>query len=247
MISAIVITLNEEENIEEAIKSLKQVADEIVVVDSGSNDKTLEISKKNGAVTFFRKFDNFANQKNWAVSKTTGDWVISLDADEEITAELAKEIKESVGENQFKGFLIPRRNFILGKEIKYSRWSPDTHIWLWKKDFGKWVGEVHEEVVVSGKVGKLKNSKIHYSHKALSEFIEANNRYSELDAKLLFKKGIKFSFVEMAWQSFFEFFIRYIYKKGFLDGKRGFILSYLMGVYKLTVWIKLWELNRSSD
>lgn len=247
MISAVLITLNEEENIEEALKSLKDVAQEIIVVDCGSNDKTLEIAKKNGAITFFRKFDNFANQKNWAVSKATGDWIISLDADEEITEDLAKEIKEAVKSHEFVGFLIPRKNFILGKEIKYSRWSPDTHIWLWKKDLGKWVGEVHEEVKVIGKVGLLKNSKIHNSHKTISEFVEANNKYSGLEAEALFKKGIKFAFGVMMWQSFFEFFIRYIYKKGFLDGKRGLILSYLMGIYIFTVWIKLWELSRQSN
>lgn len=246
MISATIITLNERENIKTAIKSIKGFVDEIIVVDSGSIDKTVEIAEESGAQVYFRKFDNFANQKNYAVSKARGDWILSVDADEEISVDLAKEIKEAVKNNQFVGYLIPRKNIILGKEIKHSRWSPDTHIWIWKKDFGKWVGEVHEEVVVSGKVGSLKNSKIHNSHKTVSEFIEANNKYSGLEAKSLFKNGIHFPFSKMIWQSVFEFFIRFIYKSGFLDGWRGFCLAYLMSVYKLTVWIKLWELNRKD-
>lgn len=241
-----IITLNEEQNLKRCFDSLKGLNAEIILVDSGSIDKTLEISRNYGAKTYFRKFDNFANQKNWAVSKARGDWILSLDADEEISVDLAKEIKEAVKNNQFVGYLIPRKNIILGKEIKHSRWSPDTHIWLWKKDFGKWVGEVHEEVVVSGKVGSLKNSKIHNSHKTISEFIEANNKYSNLEAHALFKKGAQFSFWKMIWQSLFEFTVRFIYKRGFLDGREGLLLAYLMGIYKLTVWIKLWELNTKN-
>lgn len=243
MISATLITLNEEKNIGKALKSLKSFVDEVIVVDSGSSDKTVEIAKTYDAKVFFRKFDNFANQKNFALSKATGDWILAVDADEEIPADLAIEIKDAVQNDRYAGYLIPRRNFILGKEIRHSRWSPDLHIWLWKKGSGEWVGDVHEEVKVAGKVGLLKNSKIHHSHKSLSSFLEANNLYSGLEAQLLSRHNIKFSYWKMFWESLFEFFIRFIYKKGFLDGKEGFILSYAMGVYKLCVWIKIWELG----
>lgn len=246
MISATIITLNEEDNIGRVIKSLDGLADEVIVVDSGSTDKTLEIAKKFGAEIYLRKFDNFANQKNWAVSKAKGEWILAVDADEEIPVNLADEIKDVVKDNNFTGYLIPRRNFILGKEIKYSRWSPDTHIWLWKKDSGKWIGDVHEEVKVSGKVGLLKKSKIHNSHKTLGSFLQVNNLYSDLEARSLYKKHIRFSFGEMFWAPLFEFFIRFVYKFGFLDGKEGFVLAYAMGIYKLSVWIKLWELEQKK-
>ncbi len=246
MISVTIITLNEEENITKLLKDLKGFADEIIVVDCGSTDKTIEVAKKFGAKTYFRKFDNFANQKNWAMSKAKEEWILSIDGDEVISDQLKQEIKQAVNNKQYSGYLISRRNFILGKEIKYSRWSPDKHIWLWKKNYGKWVGDVHEEVKVSGLVGQLKSSKIHISHNTISEFIEANNQYSQLEAMALYKTRIKFSFWQILWQPFFEFFIRYIYKKGFIDGKRGFILSYLMAIYKLMVSIKLWELYKSS-
>lgn len=246
MISATIITLNEEDKIGDAIKSLKGVADEVIVVDSGSNDKTVEIAKKLEADVYFRKFDDFASQKNYALSKVKGDWILSLDADEEITADLAEEIKEAVKSNLYAGYLIPRRNFILGQEIKHSRWSPDTHIWLWKKDQGSWVGDVHEEIVVKGKIGLLNNSKIHNSHKTIESFMEANNLYSKVEAQSLFNKHKKYSFFKMIWEPTFEFLIRFIYKKGFLDGSRGFVLSYLMGIYKLVVWIKVWELEQKK-
>lgn len=246
MISATIISLNEEDRIEKAIQSLKGVADEIVVLDSGSTDKTVDLAKSLRARVYHREFDNFANQKNWAAEKASGEWILSIDADEEIPENLKEEIKKAVKNDVYKGYLIPRRNFILGREIKHSRWSPDLHIWLWKKGFGEWVGDVHEEVKVEGKVGLLKNSKIHNSHKTLSSFLKANNLYSDLEAQLLFKHNIKFSFWKMFWESLFEFFIRFIYKKGFLDGKEGFALAYAMGIYKFSVWIKLWEMEQKK-
>lgn len=239
-----IITLNEERNLQRCLDSLKGLNAEIVLVDSGSTDKTLEIARNYGAKTYFRKFDNFANQKNFALSKTEGKWILSVDADEEITIDLAKEIKEKIKDSQYAGYLIQRRNFIFGKEIKHSRWSPDRHIWLWKRTYGKWVGEVHEEVEVFGKVGLLKNSKIHHSHENISSFMEANNLYSTLEARSLFRNNIRFSFGKMLGESLFEFFLRFFYKKGFLDESYGFILAYLMGIYKLTVWIKIWELEQ---
>lgn len=244
MISATIITLNEENQVGNAIKSLQGLADEIIVVDSGSTDKTKEVAEDLGAKVFFRKFDNFASQKNWAAEKASGEWILSIDADEEISESLKEEIIKVVEGGDAAGYLIPRRNFILGKEIKHSRWSPDTHIWLWRKNSGKWSGDVHEEVKVLGKVGLLKNSKIHNSHKTLSSFLTANNLYSGLDAQSLHKNHIKFSFWQMFWNSLFEFLIRFFYKKGFLEGKEGFVLAYAMSIYKLSVWIKLWELEQ---
>lgn len=243
MISATIITLNEQRNIKKVLQGLKGVVDEVVIVDSGSIDKTVEFAKESCAKVFYREFDNFSNQKNFAASKTEGDWILSMDADEELPKELGEEIKKSVKKNEFSAYLIPRRNFILGGEIKHSRWSPDKHIWLWKKSFGKWVGEVHEEVKVNGKVGELKTAKLHYQRERISGFIKSNDLYSSILAKSLFKKGIKFSLFRLFWDSTYEFFLRYIYKLGFLDGWRGFVLAYLMAIYKITVWIKVWELE----
>lgn len=245
-LSTVIITLNEEKNLPKCLESVKSLDGEIILVDSGSTDKTLEIARNYGAKIYFRNLDNFANQKNWGVTKAVGNWILAVDADEEIPVELAKEIGEAIKESRYKGYLIPRRNFILGKEIKYSRWSPDTHIWLWQKNSGKWFGDVHEEVQIKGDIGLLKNSKIHNSHKSVNEFIKANNLYSTLEARSLFEKNIRFSFWKMIWKACFEFCIRFFYKEGFLDGKYGFVLAYLMSVYKLSVWIKLWELYRKT-
>lgn len=240
-----VITLNEENNLSKCLESAKFLADEIIILDSGSTDKTVEIAKKYGAKVFERDFDNFANQKNAAANYATGEWILSMDGDEELTPELSKEIKEVI-EDGYNGYLIPRRNFILGKEIKHSRWSPDKHIWLWKKSRGKWVGEVHEEVIVEGNVGELKNAKLHFQDKTLSDFILANNQYSTLLAQKMNKEKIKFSFFRLCCDPIYEFLLRYVIKLGFLDGWRGFVLCYVMAIYKMMVWIKLLELQNNK-
>lgn len=242
-LSVTIITLNEEGNLKECLESVKQLSAEVILVDSGSSDKTVEIAKNYGAKVFHRIFDNFANQKNYAMSQANGKWIFSIDADERVTQTLANEIKKVTQENIFYGFLIPRKNYILGKEIRYSRWNPDTHVWLWKKECGKWVGIVHEEVVVGGHVGQLKEAKIHYQDETVKDFINTLNGYSNLEAIGKLKKGERFSFIKMVYDGIMEFGIRFVYKQGFRDGWRGFVLSTLMGIYKFMVWLKILELQ----
>ncbi len=248
MLSVTIITLDEEKDLPKCLESVKDLADEIVVVDSGSTDKTVEIARKFAAEVFVRKFDNYSNQKNFAANMAKGDWILSVDADEEIEPALANEIKLKLRDikNGINGFSIPRKNIILGKFIRYTRWQPelDRHIWLWKKDAGKWVNEVHEEVLVEGKVEKLKNAKIHKQYKSVEEFFQMMVRYSQFDAEERVGKGIHFSYLRLFFDPIYNFLVRYFYRLGFLDGWRGFVLSYLMAVYHLIVWVKIWEKDR---
>lgn len=245
-LSITIITLNEGKNIKKCLESIKHLDAEIILVDSGSTDNTLQIAKKYNAKIFNRSFDDFASQKNYALSKAEGDWILSVDADEELPKALTEEIRTAVENKEYAGFLIPRRNFILGKEIKHSRWSPDKHIWLWKKGFGQWKGEVHEEVVIQGPISELKTAKINHQDKDIATFIKKNDFYSTLYAKYLFRQGARFSLFHLIYDPFSEFFIRFFYKMGFLDGLEGFILSYLMSIYKISVWIKMYELEYSN-
>lgn len=248
-LTATIIAFNEEDNLLRAINSVKNLADEIVVVvDARTKDRTKEVAERFGARVFERTFDNFANQKNFAASKASGEWILSLDADEEISPELAKEMKSQITDHrsQFLAYSMPRKNIILGKFIKYTRWQPelDRHVWLWRKGKGRWLGEVHEELEVEGEIGRLKNPKIHYQYERVSEFIRMMNDYSELDAAQRVKSGVHFSFFRFLFDPFYNFFVRYFYRLGFLDGLRGFILSYLMAIYHLELWVKVWERKR---
>lgn len=246
MLSLTVITLNEEKNLARCLSSVKGLADEIIVVDSGSTDKTVEIAKDFGARVYKKKFDNYANQKNFTIQKARGDWILSLDADEEITPKSKEEINKAIKNNEFDAHSMPRKNIILGKFIRFSRWQPelDRHVWLFRKGSGEWAGEVHEEFVVRGKVGKLKYPKIHHQCETVSEFLGMINRYSQLDVEKRIKKGTKFSLFKLFFDPVYNFLVRYFYRLGFLDGWRGFVLSYLMAIYHVSVWVKIWEKQR---
>lgn len=240
-ISAVVITLNEEENIERCLKSVRSWVDEIVIIDSGSTDDTLKIADKYRAKVYKRNFDNFSSQRNYGISKAKSDWILSLDADEEIPSELAAEIEKAVAEDLYDAYMIPRRNIIFGKEIKHTRWSPDKHIWLFRKKNGKFTNSIHEEVKVKGKVGEIKNAKIHHSHKNVHEFIKMLNTYTDLEADAIVRRGAKFSYFNLFYYPARSFIGRYFLKQGFRDGWRGFVLSYLRAMYQFTTWIKVWE------
>jgi len=242
-LSATIITLNEERDLPRALQSVEKLADEVVVVDSGSSDRTVEIARKFGAKVYVRKFDNYANQKNYAAGKVRGKWILSLDADEVIPEKLAREINGAVGKKEYVAYVMSRRNIIFGREIKHSRWSPDKHIWLWQKGKGKWVGEVHEEVVVKGKVAELAEAKVHYQYEKVGEFVGMIDRYTELEAEQNVAAGEKFSWRKLGWYPVLSFCRRFFYKKGFLDGKHGLVLCYLMAIYRLVTWVKIKELG----
>lgn len=246
-LSVNIITLNEQENIKNCLDSVKDIAYEIVIVDSGSSDKTIDIARNYTEKIFYRKFDDYSSQRNFALERSVGDWVFSIDADEEITKELAEEIKLAIKDSRYNGFYIPRKNILLGKIVNHTRWSPDKHIWLWRKGYGKWVGEIHEEVAVKGVVGQLRNYKIHHSYSTITEFFAMTNVYTSKIASQEYKKGSRFSFYKLLIAFPRSFIGRYFVKKGYLDGWRGFILSYMMGIYRLITVIKLWEISQKKS
>lgn len=228
------------------LSSVKGLADEIIVVDSGSTDKTVSVARSFGAKVYTRQFDDFSSQRNFAMSKAKSEWILSLDADEEIPGKLSSEIKEAIKKGDYDAYLIPRRNIIFGSEIKHTRWSPDRHVWLFKKAKGKFEKSIHEEVKIKGAVGELKNAKIHHSHKSVSEFIEMVNSYTEFEASEKVKRGQKFSCLSLFYYPLRSFIGRYFLKLGFFDGWRGFVLSYLRAIYQFAVWVKIWQMQKSS-
>lgn len=242
-LSITIITLNEEKFIGKCIESVLGIADEIILVDSLSSDRTVEIAKGLGAKVFEHKFDNYGKQKNFASSKASGEWILSLDADEVLEEGSKEEILNAIKTNSFQAYSMPRKNIILGKFIRHSRWQPelDRHIWLYKKERAKWMGEVHEEIKVDGRVGKLKFGKIHYQYENISQFLIMMNNYSSIEAEKRYSDGERFSVLKLIADPLYNFLVRYFYRLGFLDGWRGFVLSYLMAIYHTEVAVKLWE------
>lgn len=231
-LTTIVPTKNEEVDLPRTLESLQGLGGQIIVVDSGSTDRTLKIATQYGARTIHHDFSSFAETRNFGDSLVDSDWILSLEADVVISSELAKEIKNVISQSQYKAYKIGRQNIIWGKKINHTDWGPqdDSHIWLYRKGSGNWQGGVHEEYISSEPVGKLKNHLIHYNYRTISEFIEKINRYSDLASS----KSISFPF----WWGIRDFFKRYFYKFGFLDGLHGLFLSYLQAVYYLTLYVK---------
>lgn len=228
-ITAIIPTLNEQDNIQRAINSVL-FADEVIVIDSFSTDETVAIVKKNKNVTLLqRKFDDFSTQKNYAIEKAINDWVLVLDADEELPKKLQEEILSTVNNpNNSVAFYIKRNFFYRGTKINFSGFRTSKVKRLFLKNECKYKGVVHEELVCNGKTSFLKNKLNHYSYKNSEHYKQKLNQYAQLQAKELFAKGKKVTFFHTLIKPPVRFLIHFIIRFGFLDGFKGLQLSYLM-------------------
>ena len=230
-LSVVIITKNEENFIEDAISSAN-FADEVLVLDSISTDKTCELSLKMGARVLSHEWLGFGKQKNLAVRLATHDWVFVLDADERITPNLKIELLSTLKDPSADGYLVPRLNSFFGKEIKTCGLYPDYSLRLYKKSKGMFSDvDVHESVKLDGKVTKLKNHMIHLAYESVDEFIEKQKMYSNLSHK---NKNIFKAIIGPFW----TFFKIYIIKRGFLDGWHGYIIAKVYAKYTFWKYIK---------
>ncbi|MBI4854535.1 MAG: glycosyltransferase family 2 protein [Acidobacteria bacterium] len=246
-ISVTIITYNEENNIVDALESVKW-ASEIIVVDSGSTDKTISISKKFTNRVITNSWPGYALQKQFAADLATNDWILSLDADERVTPLLAKEIQETILDpnNQYDGFYISRQNYYLNKAIYHSGWSPDFQLRLYKKNKGKWTGNfVHESVTLEGKIGKLKGKLDHYSIPSLAFHHERLNKYTTLAANELCSRNKPVGVLDLLFRPIIALFRSYIWRLGFLDGFCGIIIAYFAAYYVFLKYAKAWEHKQS--
>ena len=245
-ISICIISFNEEENIRRCLESC-QWADEIIVVDSISQDRTVEIAREYTDKVYQRKWSGFVDGKNFALSKATREWVLSLDADEEITSELRGEIQEEIGKEHAKeGYTVPRISFYQGRWIRHSGFYPDRQLRLFKRDKGSWVGKrVHERVQVNGEVGQLTKNLLHYPYKGtISGQVQTIDAFSTLLAQNLHEQGKRCSPLLLLLRPPFKFIEVYLLRLGFLDGIAGFIIA-LSSAYAVFVrYVKLREVEK---
>jgi glycosyltransferase involved in cell wall biosynthesis len=238
-ISATIITYNEERNIPRVIESLR-CCDEIVVVDSGSSDRTTEIAAKLGARVVESNWRGFAGQKNYASENTSHDWILSLDADESLSEALEGEIWQ-IKKNgpQFDAYTMPRLAQYLGRWILHSGWYPDRKVRLFDRRRAKWVGEhVHESVVVQGRIGHLKSNILHFTCSSLSEHLKTMDRYTTLAAEQLIGEKRKAGWPQLLLDPPWTFFQTYVLKGGFLDGLEGLAIAYMAALYNFLKYAK---------
>jgi glycosyltransferase involved in cell wall biosynthesis len=240
-VSVVIITKNEELNIEDALKSVAD-AQEIIVVDSFSTDRTVDICKKYTDKVHQHEWQGFARQKQMAVDYADGPWVLILDADERVTPELKAEIVRNISSTDLNGFWIPRENYFIGRRIRHGGWWPDHTLRLFKKDKGRLEHrEVHEKVVVEGTPGYMKNPLRHFTYTSVSDFVQRMERYSTLAAKEIRKNTGRAGLFSLTIKPLVTFIKMYFLRLGLLDGTRGFMLAVLYSFYTFLKYAKTWE------
>lgn len=248
-LSFIIITKDEQDWVENCLLSIKNVADEIIVVDVGSKDRTIDIAKRHTSLIFTKDWHGYSDQKNFAVTKAKGDYIFFIDADERLSAKLADEIKKITGQEQtVSGYQVPRLNYLLGKPLRHGGWYPDYVTRLAKKDKIKgWKGDLHEALEVDGQIQTLTEPLFHLSHRGIDWMLKKSIKYTQIEAELRFKSHHP----KVTWWRFprvmlTEFFDRLILKQGFRDGMEGWIEAISQSYNMFLIYVNLWELQKGK-
>lgn len=243
-IAVLILTFNEEKNISQCIESVN-FADEVIIIDSGSTDNTLNLAGELGAkVVSHPMTEGFAGQRNFALLQTGAQWVLFLDADERITPELAIEIKAIIKENEQFAYEILRRNVIFGQEVSYGGHSPDRSLRLYPRTAISWQGAVHEQANVTLPIKQTKHSMLHYTYTSWDRYFFKFNQYTTMMAEKMLESGKKTKITDITLRPFFAFIRFYILKSGWRDGQIGFIMAVYHAFYTMTKYVKLYYLRK---
>ena len=252
-LSVAIVAMNEEANIGRTLAGIRW-ADEIVLVDSGSTDRTCEIAREYGAKVIVEPWRGYVAQKNFAIDHCTQSWVLSLDADEEVSPELADEIRKVIADsNALNAYWLPRKNLFLGRWIRRGGFYPDPKMRLFRRGQAFVTGaDPHDRIElregIDQRTGHFRNAMVHYAYPSLSYYLDHMNRYSSLGAKAAIAKGHRgFSFLNIVVRPLATFIYNYIVRLGFLDGREGLLLHLYHAVYVSNKYAKVWDLTRASE
>ena len=244
-VSVVVITKNEEKNIDDCLGSVWGWADEIVVVDDVSSDKTVELASKYSDKIFHRRMDNEGKHRNWAYAQAKNDWVLSLDADEMATPELKDEISAAIQAPNFHAYSIPLKNYIGTYWVRHSGWYPAGKLRLFIKDRFKYEEvEVHPKVFLEGNTGHLTKDIVHKGYPDFEHFLASLNRQTTLEARKWIATGRKMSLGRAVWRTLDRFPRSFIGKKGYKDGFIGFMVAFFASLYQIMSYAKYWEMRK---
>lgn len=247
-LSVVIITLNEERNIERCLSSVKDIADEIVIVDSRSTDRTEEIAKSFGAVVIQHDFEGYVKQKNFADSHASHDHILSLDADEALTDQLKDSITQALQNFEADGYTMNRLTNYAGKWVRHSGWYPDRKLRLFDRTKGQWEGLlIHEEFRLNNsKPGHLQGDLLHYSFNSVEDHRMQSKKFTTLGAQADYQKGKKAPFYKIWFGPVVKFFQSYFIRLGFLDGRTGLTISWLSAAATHQKYIKLKKLRKQK-
>lgn len=247
MVTAVVLTKNEEKNMVDCLESLS-FCDEILVVDDNSEDRTEEVARRLGArVLKHALAGDFSRQRNFGLQNAKNEWILFLDADERVGKDIIAEIVTATASGNYDGYFIKRKDIMWGRSLKYGEAGNIKLLRLGKKTSGRWMGKVHEEWIIRGKVGKLSGSIEHYPHPIIAEFLSEINHYSTLRAQELYLNETDVKWYTVLFYPKAKFFQNFILRLGFLDGLPGFIYAAMMSFHSFLVRGKLWLLNQKKS
>lgn len=244
-ITAIVLTKNEENYIEDCLKSLSWT-DEILVIDDCSTNRVAEIAKKYTDRVIVRdsqyKIKGVTEQRNFSIREASSDWVLFIDADERSTPEFAREVRKAIENSKFNGYYLPRKNYVFGKWMEHSDWYPDHQLHLFRKGKGEFTRVVHEQFKLEGKYGYIKSPYIHLNYETLDLFLEKNLfRYSAHEAAILIEDGYRFFWPDLIRKPIGEFLRRFFLQEGYKDGIHGLVACSIIAMHTFTVYARVWE------
>jgi glycosyltransferase involved in cell wall biosynthesis len=248
-LSAVIITFNEEDRLPDALASLQGVADEIVVVDSYSTDRTAEIARQARTTFYQNRFEDYGQQKNFALQKAGHDWIINLDADERVSPELKKaiiELKEKGPPETVAAYTIKRKTFYLGRWIRHSGWYPDRKVRLFRKSGAVWQGRIHEGLQVSGAVAPMSGDILHFTYRDISDQVRRLNRYSGFQAEEIVRKNKKCLLLRLLILPPVTFVRHYVWRLGFLDGFAGLVIASVSSWGTAMKYFKAIAIKRSA-
>ncbi len=246
-LSVVVITKNEESNIEDCLRSVANWADEIIIVDDESTDKTRQMARNFTAKIFIRRMDIEGKHRNWAYAQAKNEWVLSLDADEMVSEELKEEISAALKNTDCSGFSIPLRNYLGNYWVRFSGWYPASKLRLFKKDKFRYEEvEVHPRAFLEGKEGHLTKDIIHKGYPDLEHFLASLNRQTTLEAKKWINNNRKMSLGRIIWRTLDRFIRSFFVKKGFRDGFIGFMIAYFASLYQVMSYAKYIEMKKED-
>lgn len=246
-LSAVVITLNAAAQLRACLESIA-FAQEIIVVDSGSNDGTVALAQAIGARVVHKEWLGFGRQKQFAVAQATNGWVLCLDADERVSAELRAAIQGALTAPEFKAYEMPRRNCFMGRWLKHGEGYPDFNLRLFHRDHARWSDDdIHEHVLTSAPIGRLDGDLLHESETSLHDYIVKQNRYTTLQAQRLFAAGKRASHLRLWLNPLFRFIKFYFLRRGFMDGVPGFVHIVIGCQNSFLKYAKLRQLTQSED
>lgn len=244
-----IITFNEKKRIKKTLEAVKDIADEIIIVDSGSTDGTKEIALKYTEFIYNEEWKGYGLQKNSVINKCKGEWILLIDADEVVSDELKIKIKEIIDQkdSKYDVYKINRCSICFNKEIKYGGWSNQYADRLFRKGKAKYnENSVHEQLIYDGKAGKIKEKIMHYSYLNLEDYLNKFNKYTTLGALDYYKKNKKINIFDLTLNPFFKFIRMYLIRGGFLDGVEGFVLAVFSSCYTLAKYFKLREIYKNK-